>query len=319
MFAFTITPAYKDYLWGGTKLKTQYGKKTNLGIVAESWELSAHPDGPSLIASGPLAGMSFGDFVAQYPQCWGQEAGTTQEFPLLLKLIDAKKSLSIQVHPNDDYARRVEGEPGKTEMWVVLDCLPGSFLYLGFTHPIPKEEMRKRIENNTLTDVLYKMPVEKGTVAFIPAGTVHAIGEGIVLAEVQQSSNSTYRVFDFNRLGPDGKPRPLHIEKALDVSLLGPANLVAPGGGLLEQKNSYTLTRLAKCSYFTADALTLTGSYTGQITQNSFISLLCTSGNAQYQSEGQTLPVQQGESVFIPAQEGTFTLTGQGEFMLTSL
>ncbi|MFV0411791.1 MAG: type I phosphomannose isomerase catalytic subunit [Oscillospiraceae bacterium] len=319
MLPFKLTPACKDYLWGGTRLKTEFGKETSLAVVAESWELSAHPAGPSIIATGPLAGTDFAAFVSAHPAECGTAYKEQQGFPVLIKFIDAQKSLSIQVHPSDEYARRVEGEAGKTEMWIILDCAPGAFLYFGFEQPIAKEEMRARIENNTLTEVLHKQYVKKGDVVFIPAGTIHAIGEGIVLAEIQQSSNSTYRVYDFGRLGPDGKPRELHVEKALDVTILAPANPGAPGAGPLPGQPGAALRRLAACPYFTVDGLALAGEYTRTLTGESFASVLCTGGSATLASGGQTLPVQKGDSVFVPATAGSFALQGEGDFVITGL
>lgn len=316
MEPFLLTPAFKDYLWGGTNLKTQYNKKTNLPIVAESWEISAHKDGPSTIATGPLAGMAFNTFVQQYPQALGSGYNPQHGFPVLVKLIDAQQSLSVQVHPNDEYARRVEGDAGKTEMWVVLHSNPGAFLYLGFKAPTTQREMEERIQNNTLTDILHKHPVHAGDVIFIPAGTIHAIGEGIVLAEIQQSSNATYRVYDFGRLGPDGAPRPLHVQKALDVTALTPANPVPPGAESLEKTESYTLNRLAKCSFFTVDALELAGLYTGKATQDSFLGLLCTRGSAALACGKTVLNLSKGESAFVPAGIGAFTLSGNGNLLL---
>lgn len=186
--------------------------------LAESWELSCHKDGSSVIANGPYAGMTLPEYLARFPDAAGSRCERFPAFPVLFKLIDAKDKLSVQVHPSDDYALREEGKYGKTEMWVVLDCVPGAELIYGFSAPITREEMRRRIEAGTLLEVVNRVPVHPGDVFFIEAGTLHAIGAGIVIAEIQQSSNLTYRVYDYDRRDAQGNPRQLHIEKALAVA-----------------------------------------------------------------------------------------------------
>lgn len=311
MNPFKLSPAYKDYLWGGNNLKAEYGKDTTCTPLAESWELSAHPDGENIIQSGELKGMSFAEFVKKYPKEWSKEADETTEFPILVKLIDAKKSLSIQVHPNDEYAYRVEGEQGKNEMWIILQAEPNAFLYYGFEKPVDKEEFAQRIENNTLTEILHKQPVKPGEVYYIPAGTIHAIGEGIVLAEVQQSSNSTYRVYDFGRLGADGKPRPLHVQKALDVTQLKPAVEGAPGA---KPADSNSPEVLADSEYFVVKRVYLKDEYKVK-PQGEFIALLCVDGQASLSADGMELSLKKGETIFIPATSPEVTLQGTAEVL----
>jgi len=190
-----LLPAFQDYLWGGTRLKTEYNKKTDLEKVAESWELSNHKAGESIVASGEEAGLTFGEYIKKYDVI-GKRAKEFDFFPILIKFIDAKDSLSVQVHPDDEYSLKNNGEYGKTEMWYVMDCDEGATLYYGFNRTITKEEFRKRIKNNTLLEVLNEVPVKKGDVFFIKSGTVHAIGKGILICEIQQNSNTTYRVYD---------------------------------------------------------------------------------------------------------------------------
>ncbi len=319
MQPFLLQPVFKDYLWGGTNLIAHYGKKTSLEIVAESWELSAHPDGSSVVASGPLAGESFAELLKKQPAICGTKCQNAKAFPLLIKLIDAEKSLSIQVHPDDEYAWKVEGEAGKTEMWIVLDCQPGAFLYLGFKHPITKEEMKQRIENDTLTEVLYQYPVKKGSVVYIPAGTIHAIGAGIVLAEIQQNSNSTYRVYDFGRRGPDGNLRELHVEKALAVTKLEPAEEKLPGEEPLANLEGASVKKLVENPSFTVSQLWLEEKYEFTAGAESFVSVLCTEGKGTLQWTGGSLPLVKGASAFIPANSGVLSLVGKGEFILTSV
>ena len=234
MSILKLAPACKDYLWGGTKLITDYGKRYDGARLAETWELSGHPDGPSVLTSGPDAGKTLAEYLAAHPGALGEHGRKFAELPVLIKLIDAAKDLSIQVHPDDAYARAHEGQNGKTEMWYVLSAEPDAFLYCGFSRDISRDELKRRIADNTLPEVLRRVNVKAGDTVFIPAGTIHAICRGIVVAEVQQSSNVTYRVCDYGRLGPDGKPRALHIAQALDVTRRTagvPTPVPPPAGG----------------------------------------------------------------------------------------
>ena len=202
---FKLTPAFKDYLWGGEKLKTLYNKKCDMDIVAESWELSCHKDGKSTIIGGEFEGETLSDYIQNHGKgVLGKNASKFDYFPILIKFIDAKGDLSVQVHPDDEYALKNEGEYGKTEMWYILECEEGATLYYGFKRDVTRAEYENAIKNNTLTDILNKVPVNKGDVFFIEAGTVHAIGKGIVICEIQQNSNTTYRVYDYNRKDKDG-------------------------------------------------------------------------------------------------------------------
>ena len=219
---YSLYPVFKDYLWGGTRLREEYGKKSDLAKVAESWELSCHKDGVSSIG---LAGM---DATKPVPltefirirgkaEVLGTRPAAFPNFPVMIKLIDAKDNLSVQVHPDDRYAMREEGSVGKTEMWYIVDCDEGAELLYGFDHEVTAEEVRKAALDNTLPQLCNHVPVHKGDVFWINAGTLHAIGKGIVIAEIQQNSNLTYRLYDYGRTDKDGNPRELHLDKALDV------------------------------------------------------------------------------------------------------
>lgn len=212
-----LEPALKDYLWGGTRLKKEYGKRTDLNIIAESWECSTHPDGLSCIASGSWKGKTLLEFLKTHPEAMGTHGQGHESLPILVKLIDAKEDLSIQVHPNDTYALAHEGQLGKTELWYILKADPGATLIYGFAHDMTPELVRKSAENGTILEHLQRVSVQEGDVFLIEPGTVHAIGSGIFLAEVQESSNVTYRIYDYNRLGRNGELRELHLEKALAV------------------------------------------------------------------------------------------------------
>lgn len=312
-----LIPAFKDYLWGGTKLKTNYGKQSDLDIVAESWELSTHKDGQSVVASGADKGKPLSEYIEKYgAEILGTAAQNFDYFPILIKFIDAKDNLSIQVHPDDAYALENEGEYGKTEMWYILEAEDGASLYYGFNREITKDEYRQRIEDNTILDVLNKVQVKKGDVFFIKSGTVHAIGKGIVICEIQQNSNTTYRVYDYDRRGADGKPRQLHIAKALEVSTLAPA--AADNGSKAEVRyDGYSDKTLSSCKYFTVRRLRIQSSAALRADTESFRSLIITEGSADIIMGSTVLSVTKGDSVFIPAQDSDYTINGECEVILS--
>jgi mannose-6-phosphate isomerase len=318
LYPLKLTAACKDYIWGGTRLKTEYNQHSTAQIVAESWELSCHPDGPCTIANGDFQGMLLPDFLnLQGKELLGTNCAKFPDFPVLIKLIDAKDRLSIQVHPNNAYAREHGGEFGKTEMWYVVDCEPGSSLFYGFDHPISKEEYRSRIDSNTLTEVLNKVLVHPGDVFFIESGTLHAIGAGILIAEIQQNSNLTYRIYDYCRLGTDGKPRQLHIQQALDVTLREPPKYPTKPQGTPETLPGCTKTLLASCEYFNTSLMKITET---QMTadESSFHSLLCLNGDALILDRGKPLvSFGKGDSIFVPAGMGRYTVKGDCEIILT--
>ena len=292
-----LKPTCKDYLWGGDRLRTDFGIESDLHPLAEAWVLSCHPDGPSTIVNGPYAGKTLADYIAAEGKgVLGADCEPFAEFPILTKLIDAKGNLSIQVHPSDAYALEHEHQYGKTEMWYIVDCEPGAFLYYGFDHAISKEEFARRIQDNTLTEVLNAAPVHKGDVFFIPSGTLHAICEGIVIAEIQQNSNVTYRVYDYGRVGADGKPRALHIDQALAVTDCTPP-----------QKQDFG-PHLGQCKYFTVDLHE--GDFAEDADARSFVSLLVVDGAGTVTAGGETLDVKKGDSLFIPAGTGAIAVAG---------
>ena len=297
MYTLKLKPALKDYLWGGTRLKTEYKMESDLEKVAEAWVLSTHKDGAGIVLNGELAGKTLTEAVELFGKdCLGENGKKFSYFPILIKLIDAKDDLSVQVHPNDEYALRVEGEYGKTEMWYIVDCEEGATLYYGFKEEITKDEFRAKIADNTITDVLNKVPVKKGDVFFIPSGTIHAIGSGILIAEIQQNSNTTYRVSDYGRLGADGKPRPLHIDKAVEVTSLTPPPV----------QTDLPKGTLAECDYFKVRLFSTNDENQIEVDSLSFTSLLCLDGEVTF--DGVTLV--KGDCAFIPANSGKITFSG---------
>ncbi len=303
-----LLPAFKDYLWGGTRLKTEFNKKSELEKVAESWELSTHKDGESVVASGEYKGKKLSEYIAENPyDVLGERARAFDFFPVLIKFIDAKDNLSVQVHPDDEFARKYNGEYGKTEMWYVLECDEGAQLYYGFKEKISKEEFRKRIENNTLTEVLNSVKVKKGDVYFIEAGTVHAIGKGIVICEIQQNSNTTFRVYDYNRKDANGNTRQLHIEQAIEVAKTEPA----------KPYKSDRENVLASCKYFTVEKADVDGTKSFEISDNCFKSVIAVEGSGILKLNGFETTFGKGDSIFIPAQNGGFTVDGCCELIIT--
>lgn len=319
MYPIKLKPAFKDYLWGGTRLRDDFGKDCDFDKIAESWELSCHKDGNSVVADGEFAGLTLAQYIEKEGKSvLGTNCEKFENFPILIKLIDAKDNLSVQVHPNNEYAQRVEGEYGKTEMWYVVDCDEGASLLYGFKHNITKEEFRERIENNTLLEVTNSVPVKKGDVFFIEAGTLHAIGKGILIAEIQQNSNTTYRIYDYGRVGADGKPRQLHIDKAVDVTNLSPAKPYPQSEPV--DMGGWTKKRLAKCEYFTVDVINVDTSAALEADKSSFVNILVLDGGCVLSSEGNdAVELKKGDSVFIPAGLGKFELTGKCSAVMTHI
>lgn len=312
-----LKPSFKDYLWGGTTLRTGYGKECDISPIAESWELSCHKDGESTVASGKYSGLTLSEYIEKCgKEILGLNAQSFDKFPILIKLIDAKDKLSIQVHPSDEYALANEGEYGKTEVWYVMRAEDGASLYYGFDREITKDEYRRRIEDNTITEVLRKVEAKKGDVFFIEPGTVHAIGAGLLICEVQQNSNTTYRVCDYGRRGSDGKLRELHIDKALDVSKLT-VSILEDENNTSVAKDGYTSQTIAKCKYFTSEKIEIDKCANIPLGKDSFRSVVVTEGNAVLTLCGESLTLKAGDSVFIPAQDGYFEMNGKCVILLS--
>jgi mannose-6-phosphate isomerase len=293
-----LYPECKDYIWGGEKLKTKYGKQTDKTPCAESWELSFHKDGLTRLANGKtllesVSAKDLGENVKKFPF-----------FPVLIKFIDAENNLSVQVHPSDDYALKHENSFGKTETWYIVDAKDGAGIYLGFKQSVTKDEYERAIAENRLTDLLNFYEVKAGESYFIPSGTLHAIGKGCLIYEIQQNSNLTYRVYDYGRVDKNGKPRELHIEKAKKVTNL----------------DKFTLIPLEKdvvgaCEYFTAKKYAVTDALTLCTNEKSFHCITCVKGDGEIDGQKMT----KGDSYFVPANYGEYSLKGQMEIVLTSV
>lgn len=312
-----LKPVFKDYIWGGTRLKSDFGFESDLDKLAEGWMLSCHKDGKNIIENGEYKGKTLDEVIEEKgkEKVVGTRSLDFPYFPVLIKLIDAKDNLSIQVHPDNDYAQRVEGEFGKTEIWYVLDATDDAQLIYGFKNKISSEEFVDAIKNNTLTNVLNSVKVKKGDLLFIEAGTVHAIGKGTLVAEIQQNSNTTYRVYDYGRLGADGKPRELHIDKAVDVSKTEPPKYDIKPMGEPEKFNDYTKTLLTKCDLFTVNHYELNGKVTLEADEKSFNHVLVVDGAGTIND----VDLKKGDSFYIPANYGKYEINGKCEIIVTNI
>lgn len=289
MYPLLLKPAVKDYLWGGNRLKTLFSVQSDLTITAEAWVLSTHKNGPSTVQNGIFAGKLLQDALA----AWGQSAPD-----ILVKLIDARDRLSLQVHPDDAYASLHHQSKGKTEMWYVLDAEEGASLICGFERSMTRKDFADHIANGTAHTAVKSFPVKAGDVFFIPAGTVHAIGAGILVAEVQQNSDVTYRVWDWGRVGTDGKPRELHVDRALDVSVTEPYTTPCGQVGEVREIMGGSLRTLAECPAFSTWELTLQGK--AEIPAD-IRCILCIAGNATLCAKDcEDIPMQAGSCVYIP-------------------
>ena len=259
------------------------------------------------------------DYLAAHPGALGEHGRKFAELPVLIKLIDAAKDLSIQVHPDDDYARAHEGQNGKTEMWYIVDCEPGATLIYGFKHAISKEEFEQRIADNTLLEVCNQVPVHKGDVFFIASGTLHAIGKGIIICEIQQNSNTTYRVYDYGRVGKDGKPRELHVKKAIDVTKLESVKERPHLEATIDIFEGTTARLLASCEYFTVYELDVDGTSHLTAGEDSFQSFTVLDGSVKLQAGDAELTFKKGETSFLPAGLGAYTLMGKARLVLSKI
>lgn len=319
---FLLQPAFKEALWGGLTLKEYFGKQADLDNIAESWECSTHPEGPSTVATGEHKGMLLTEVLQKHPEYLGTHPRTKGELPILVKFIDARQKLSVQVHPDDEYAKLYErGQLGKTEMWYVLEADKDAELIYGFYRDMDSVAVRKSVKDGSIERYLQKVKVRQDDVFYIPAGTVHGIGAGNLIAEVQESSNLTYRLYDYDRTDKHGQKRKLHIEKALSVADLKGQQPPRQPLRVLRYTPGCATEFLCRCKYFQVERVLLNtegkkklaGLYTGS---NSFQALLCIDGAGQLvMSDGEKLTYTKGSCIFIPANAGNLQLCGKTQFL----
>ena len=305
----------KAAIWGGERLRRNWGKQSDLPCVAETWELTVREKENNLVLNGEFEGQTLAAVLAQ----WGHDAigtaHTGDRFPLLIKFIDANDRLSVQVHPDDAYASAFENDLGKTEMWYVVEADKGAELMMGLLPGVSTADFAAAIQAGDPEPLLCHVPVKSGDCFFIPAGMPHAIGKGILIAEIQQNCDLTYRVFDYNRRDKDGNLRELHVEKAVTVSRpFTPAEVdairFAKGDGR---------SALVACPYFTVENIPLNGMRKGQISSESFAHLLCLSGSGELETECCKLTFTKGDSIFLPAGLGHYTLNGSATLLQSTL
>ena len=306
---FELKPVTKHIIWGGERLSRDYGMGENGEKIAEAWELTCRGDGDNEIISGKYTGRLLSEFVRENPQALGTKQ-KGDRFPLLIKLIDAEADLSIQVHPDDEYALSHTDDMGKTEMWYIVDAKPGAKLIYGLKRKYTRDELKTAIAAGTLESLMNYVEVKSGETYFIPSGLVHAIGAGILIAEIQQNSNITYRVYDYNRRQPDGSLRQLHIEPALDV-----IERFDPEAVNVEKTGDV----IASCKYFEVRAIALDGEKTVCAGEESFLHLMITDGECEIICAGEKISTKKGGSVFVAAASGNVTLKGNATVIVSSL
>jgi mannose-6-phosphate isomerase len=322
-----LSPVGKDYLWGGTRLNDDFSKGLQMYPLAESWECSVHPDGVSLVASGSHKGELLSEVLKAHPEYLGTHPALTNggELPILIKLIDANKDLSIQVHPSDDYAKEYEhGALGKTEMWYVLDAEKDASLVYGFSSDISEEQLLDSLETGTIEKYLQKVPVHKDDVFFIEPGTVHALGAGALVVEIQENSNITYRLHDYNRIDKNGKKRELHIDKAIEVLRLESSASPRQPMRVLRYRKGYATELLCRCKYFQVERMMMNTERHREMADlqtgsNSFEVLLCTEGcGTLFAESGEFIHFFRGDCIFVPANSEALKLHGKAQLLKVS-
>ncbi len=313
LYPLTFEPVLKDYIWGGRNLETLFGRALPPGVdIAESWEIAAHPHGDVTVANGPLRGRSLAWLTAEYGAALVGSYARPGPFPLLVKLLDAHRKLSVQVHPDDAYARVHEnGELGKSEMWVVLHAEPEAAVILGLQPGATRERFREALETGNLEPWMHVLPVRAGDAICVPAGTLHAILGGSVLAEIQQNSDATYRVYDWNRTGPDGRPRPLHVEKALDVINFGQVQPGLAEPRLLDERAGIRRWQLCCGPTFVVERLEVAAGavWQGACTGESMEIWGSTRGHVTVEAAGASLALPAVRFSLLPAGVGPFSVT----------
>ena len=309
-YPLLLSPIYKKMVWGGGRIKKIRGEAADGLCIGESWDVSCRPDDMSLIRNGAYEGASLENVILSDPSGWlGKGLSPANPFPLLVKTIDACDNLSVQVHPGDADAFRLGGERlGKNEMWYVLDAPEYGYIILGVKEGVDRRTFGEAIRGGSIAELLNRLPVRKGDVIMIPEGTVHALTKGVMVIEIQQNSDVTFRIFDYNRKGLDGKPRPLHIEQALEVAdFSGKKEMTAVNGVAFETGFSKIIPYV-KNSYFSADKYVVTGCLDRVSDPERFCIYTNVAGEFMITSQGMETNVKYGESVFIPAGLGNHAI-----------
>jgi mannose-6-phosphate isomerase len=315
-----MKPSGKDYIWGGQRLNDEFAKGIDLSPLAETWECSTHPDGPSYVVGGEYDKLELTQVLEMNPIYLGERYKGLNQLPILIKFIDAKNDLSIQVHPTDEYAKVHEnGQRGKSEMWYVLDAARDAKLIYGFRNDTDELTVRNAIKSGTLTNYLQQVPVKKGDLFFIEAGTVHAIGEGCLVAEIQENSNLTYRLYDYDRVGLDGRKRELHVDKALAVANLRSSAEPKQPLRVLRYRQGVASELLCRCRYFEVFRMIVNTERRQQVYYSAdklgFRVLLCVNGCGTMNYDGESIQFYKGDCIFVPADSVDICIHGKAQFL----
>lgn len=316
-YPLTFTSILKDRIWGGTKLKTYLNKPIVSETTGESWEISTVPGDVSVVNNGLLKGKNINEIIALFPEeILGKSVIKRfgNEFPLLFKFLDAKEDLSIQLHPNDELAKKRHNSFGKTEMWYVMQADEASRLIVGMKKEVTQSEYLKHLENNKILDLLNQYPVHKGDVFFLETGTIHAIGAGVVLAEIQQTSDITYRIYDWNRKDASGNKRELHTDLALEAINYKPTD-----SKISYQEEANRSVNLVDCQYFTTNMIALHENYAWKRSKDAFTVLMCTNGQFELILNGEIIRYRMGDTLLIPACVKGFILKGKATLLEISI
>jgi len=316
-YPLTFEPILKERIWGGTKLKTYLNKPISSEITGESWEISTVPNDVSVVSNGDLKGKNINELIALAPNEFLGRSVVERfgnQFPLLFKFIDAKEDLSIQLHPNDELAKKRHNSFGKTEMWYVMQADENSRLVVGFKEDSNREEYLNHLENKSIVSLLNEMPVKKGDVFFLETGTIHAIGAGVVIAEIQQTSDITYRIYDWDRVDANGKSRELHTELALDAINYNKTASKIEYPTLENQSNI-----VVDCPYFKTNVVPLQGNYSWKKKQEAFTVLMCTEGQFEFVYEGEFFIIKAGNTILLPASIATIEIKGTATILEISI
>lgn len=315
---FKLYPVGKNYIWGGERLKKEYGKQLEMNPLAESWECSTHPDGVSkaLLSNGIIVPLV--DILRENPQYIGSCYKAAGQLPILIKFIDANENLSVQVHPNNEYAMKYEAQTGKNEFWYIIDSTEEAELIFGFQHPVTPQQLRLSITEGDIEKHLHKVYPKRGDYYFVKAGTVHAIGKGNLIVEVQQTSNVTYRLYDYERYDSTGRKRELQIEKALDVLNYDVLDDKIEKPKCISYYNGFSEELLCDSPFFKIKRIVLSDKFCFKIMSRSFAVFVCICGMANIKDENSRniMTICKGETVFVPADEaGELFFSGETELL----
>jgi mannose-6-phosphate isomerase len=313
LYPLQFEPILKERIWGGTKLKTFLNKPITSNITGESWEISTVENDVSIVVNGSFKGKSLIELINEFPEAvLGTKVYSQfgKQFPLLFKYIDAREDLSIQLHPNDELAIKRHNSFGKTEMWYVMQADTDALLIVGFKEKSSPEEYIKNLNNKTLLTILDTKKVKQGDVFMLDTGTIHAIGAGIVIAEIQQTSDITYRVYDFDRVDANGKTRELHIDLALEA-----LNYEKIQAQRFYSKTENIANEIVNCNYFTTNFIPLDGNIEIHKNQTSFTVYMCAEGNFMLTFDNESYSYKKGDTVLIPAAITDFQLSGKASIL----